>query len=156
MGFSPEFLAKSGTEHGEQAALICWAKRKSLYHQELELLHAVPNGGKRDRITAGQMKAEGVLPGVFDLFLPIARKGFHGLYIEMKVKDGGVVSLQQKWWGKSVTREGYAAYVCNGWEVARDCIADYLGIDNSYPAVPKVNGKVAKQRPTSDLKLPGF
>jgi len=137
MSFTPERLAASGSEHGHQAALICWSKRKSLYHPEMQLLHAIPNGGSRDKITAGKLKAEGVLPGVFDLFLPVSRKGFHGLYIEMKKEEGGAVSKEQKWWGKAMTEQGYAAYVCYGWIPARNLIADYLGIDTSYPPAPR-------------------
>ena len=64
--YTPEQIARAGTEHAHQAALFCWLRRKTHYHPELEWIFAVPNGGSRDKITAGKLKAEGVTPGVFD------------------------------------------------------------------------------------------
>lgn len=67
---------------------------------ELRWLHAIPNGGYRDKATAGKLKAEGVKRGVSDMFLPLPMKGpivggsyqgqelqtftYAGLYVEMK------------------------------------------------------------------------
>ena len=45
------------------------------------LIYAIPNGGQRNVIVASKMKAEGVLSGVPDLHIPIAKKGYNGLYI---------------------------------------------------------------------------
>jgi len=49
------------------------------------LLHHIPNGGLRDKREGARLKASGVIAGVCDLFLPMARRGAHGLYIEMKL-----------------------------------------------------------------------
>ena len=48
-------------------------------------------------IVASKLKAEGVLSGVPDLHIPIAKKGYNGLYIELN-KNGkaGKVSDNQK------------------------------------------------------------
>lgn len=133
MGYSPAQLAASGSEHGEQSALVCWAKQVKKTAPELDLLFAIPNGGDRDGITAGKLKAEGVRPGVFDLFLPVKRKGFAGLWVEMKRANGGTVSKEQKKWGKAMVEQGYQAYVCYGWIEAKNVICDYLGIVDTYP-----------------------
>lgn len=116
------------SEHAEQVMLINWAKALSGPHPELALLHAIPNGGDRNTIVAGKLKAEGVKRGVPDLFLPVARHGFHGLYIEMKRQTGGVLSQHQVWWIKELRNQGYMVEVCKGFNHAADVIRDYLGL----------------------------
>jgi len=51
---------------------------------ELELLHSSLNGVPLAYRSALDAKAGGMLAGIPDLFLPVARDGFHGFYIEMK------------------------------------------------------------------------
>ena len=84
---TPESLAKAGSEHAEQTALFCWAALPEVRaeYPVLELMFAIPNGGERNKIVAGNLKAEGVKAGVLDIFLPVPSKGWHGLFIEMKV-----------------------------------------------------------------------
>lgn len=130
--YTPEQIARAGTEHAHQAALFCWLRRKTHYHPELEWIFAVPNGGSRDKITAGKLKAEGVTPGVFDLFVPYPRYNFSGLWIEMK-KPGGVVSPVQKKFGKAMVARGYQAFVCYSWIDAVEKIAEYFNITTEYP-----------------------
>lgn len=128
MAITPESLAKANTEHAHQVALFCWAAINREKYPELEWMFAVPNGGLRDRITAARMKAEGVRSGVSDIFLPAARKGHHGLFIEMK-KPGELKgeSDRQKEFGAHVGNQGYYYVVCDHWEKARDIIEWYLG-----------------------------
>lgn len=71
------------------------------------------------------MKREGVLAGVSDIFLPVARGEFHGLYIELKVK-GGKTSPDQEWWLEETTKQGYYSTVCFGWIEAKKVIEKYL------------------------------
>nr|DAQ77407.1 MAG TPA: Cytosine specific methyltransferase [Caudoviricetes sp.] len=75
---------------------------------------------------AARMKAAGVKAGVPDMFLPVARGGSHGLYIELKRIKGGRVSAEQLAWMEELTREGYTCAVCHGWEEARETILNYL------------------------------
>ena len=49
----------------EQQALFDWAKISGI--PDLDLLHAIPNGGHRNKATAGRLKAEGVKRGVPDI-----------------------------------------------------------------------------------------
>lgn len=65
------------------------------------------------------------MAGVSDVFLPVARGGFHGLYVELKVK-GGKPSDNQKWWIAETTKQGYLSVVCFGWVEAKEVIEGYL------------------------------
>ena len=112
-------------ESDHQQALFQWAKLAQGQHPELKLLHAIGNGGKRNVIEAARMKREGVLAGVSDVFLPVAKGEFHGLYIELKVKKGKT-SPSQKWWIEETTKQGYYSTVCYGWVEASEVIKRYL------------------------------
>lgn len=101
-------------EEVEQTCLFRWAAYSLGAHPELKLLHAIPNGGKRSKSEAARMKAAGVKAGVPDMFLPVARGGSHGLYIELKRIKGGRVSAEQLAWMEELTREGYTCAVCHG------------------------------------------
>ncbi|MEG1501942.1 MAG: VRR-NUC domain-containing protein [Synergistaceae bacterium] len=70
---------------------------------------AIPNGGARNIVTAGKLKAEGVSRGVPDLFIPE-----WGFWIEMKKRKGGLVSADQKDWINYLNTKGYKAVVCKG------------------------------------------
>ena len=72
------------SEHDEQAALFEWATWHTSQCPELGLLFAIPNGGHRHPVVAARLKAEGVRAGVPDICLPVARKGYHGLFVELK------------------------------------------------------------------------
>ena len=114
------------TENAEQAALMEWARLSEWKCPELKLLHAIPNGGLRDARTAAILARTGVKSGVPDLCLPVARGGFHGLYIELKRLKGGMLSINQKTWLGLLSKEGYKAVMCRGWLEARDTILNYL------------------------------
>ena len=115
------------SEHDEQVALFKWAAHMALRHPELDLLFAVPNGGKRDKIIALQMQREGVKPGVPDVCLPVPRQGWHGLFIELKYGRNTPTEYQLSWLERLI-EQGYLAVVCYGWEEAVDVIKDYLGM----------------------------
>lgn len=91
------------------------------------LLNSVPNGGARSKIEAGIMKAEGVVPGVADLELNIARGGYHGLKIEMKT-DTGRQSPSQKAWQTQIEAQGYKYAVCRSFDDFVKIIENYLEI----------------------------
>ena len=85
------------TEEAEQTAVIEWATIMEKQFPELALLHHCPNGEARNPIIGAKLKRMGVKAGVPDLFLPVPRGGFHGLWIEMKRRKGGRVSEGQDW-----------------------------------------------------------
>lgn len=75
-----EELKIKKSEHDIQKVCVDWFR---LAYPK-SLIYAIPNGGERNKIVAAKIKAEGVLAGVPDLHIPVAKQGFHGLYIEMK------------------------------------------------------------------------
>jgi hypothetical protein len=113
------------SEHSEQSALIQWAAMQEARYPELRLLFAIPNGSARDKITGALLKREGVKAGVPDLFLPVARGGHHGLFIELKVGRNKPAEKQAAWLD-ALTQAGYLAVACWGWWEAREVIEEYL------------------------------
>lgn len=143
---TPDKIAKE-SEHSHQAALIQWCALNRQNEPRLDLLFAVPNGGERNVIVAGKMKAEGVKTGVPDLMLPVPAPTqfavptsvwYHGLFIEMKkpaarlkrapahVWDTGGVSTEQVKWLNALTAQGYKCVVCYSWLEAAEQIKLYL------------------------------
>lgn len=84
------------SEDVEQAQLFAWAAYASGKYPELALMHHIPNGGKRGKAEAARFKLQGVKAGVPDIFLPCARGGCHGLYIELKRVKGGVYRRRRR------------------------------------------------------------
>lgn len=121
----PEDLLKSGSEWGNQAALFLWAQINQKKYPELKWLFAIPSGGLRDKITAGRMKAAGTKVGIPDLFLPIKRGPYSGLWIELKVKKNKP-SPEQLEWITCLQSQGFGAMVCVGFQEARDNLIKYL------------------------------
>lgn len=79
-----------------QQSIVRWARMADCMYPELSLLHAIPNGAKVSDKNRMRLAAEGVLPGVPDLFLPVARGGYNGLYIEVKTETGRLSAAQKK------------------------------------------------------------
>lgn len=129
----PADLAKSGTESGHQRAVFAWAALHMSQWPELRWLHHIPNGGARGddektrAIRGNALKAEGVKVGVADLFLPVKRGEYSGLYIEMK-KPGKIktTSKEQKEFGEFVKAQGFGWIVCDNWEDAIKVLQEYL------------------------------
>lgn len=113
------------SEQTEQSALFQWAA----LIPELSLLYAIPNGGSRNMLEAVNLKRAGVKAGVPDMCLAMARKGYHGLYIELKRDNRGKPTPEQTEWLKRLTAAGYFATVCHGWDSARRTIEWYLKLE---------------------------
>ncbi|MBR4442533.1 MAG: VRR-NUC domain-containing protein [Clostridia bacterium] len=122
-----EIRRRQATEESEQMALFRWAEYERGRWPELDLLLHIPNGGYRGKTEAGRFKAMGVKSGVPDLFLPVARGPWHGLWIELKRTKGGRLSWMQVRWIARLYEQGYRAEVCWGWDEARQTIEAYLG-----------------------------
>jgi hypothetical protein len=118
-------------EDDHQKALFKWADMVASPTNPTNLMYAIPMGGKRDLREAVRMKAQGSKKGIPDMKLPVARQGFHGLYIELKrpiVKGEAkpTVSADQKYWIEQLRLQGYKAEVCYGWTEAKELIEGYL------------------------------
>lgn len=113
-------------ESQEQATLFSWAAMMERTYPQLKWMYHIPNGGSRNRVEAAQLKAEGVKPGVSDIFLPAAVGGWHGLYIELKRQTGGRRSPEQQEFIAAMRDAGYCAEFRNGWQAAAELIVKYL------------------------------
>lgn len=101
----------------------------------LEWIHAIPNGGFRDKITAGKLKAEGVKSGISDIFLPYPVDKWHGLYIEMKKpalkpktnrsKKGGLTNDQISF-ANYLSGVDYGFVVCYSYSEAIEVVKQYI------------------------------
>ena len=116
------------SESEEQQALLEWAGWQRGKYPELALLFHIPNEGRRTPRTGARLKREGLKAGVPDLFLPVARGGDHGLFIELKAGSNKPTEKQLKWL-EALTRQGYCACWCVGWETAADRIDEYLRLE---------------------------
>lgn len=112
----------------------------------LEWIHSVPNGAmfgdsvKSRAIRAGKMKAEGLRPGIPDIFLPYPANFLCGLYIEMKRQDKkpkrggkGGLSDEQIAFRDYCRNNNYGWNVCYGAFEAIEILKQYLtnSVDNS-------------------------
>lgn len=114
-------------EDAEQQAVFDWAA----FYPELRWMHAIPNGGKRDKREAARLKRQGVKPGVADIFLPLARGDYYGLYIEMKRRKeqgSSQTSKHQYDFGRYVLEQGYRYEICYGAESAIQVIREYANV----------------------------
>ena len=106
-----------------QVACVSWFRLQ--YPKLSRLLFAVPNGGKRDHITAGKLKAEGAVAGVADLLLLVPSATYHGLAIEMKTIEGAQREAQ-KLWQQAVEAQGYKYVVCRSLDSFMEIVKSYL------------------------------
>lgn len=160
---TPAQLAKSDTESAHQTALFAWAAvarmvgfmQAEMFCQgekiainpdaepaipELKWLHHIPNGGSRGgdersaQIHGARLKGQGVKSGIPDIFLPVPKSGYHGLYIEMKKpserpkteRSKGGLSDDQIEFMAFAQASGYGAITCYTWIEAKDVIRQYL------------------------------
>jgi len=103
-----------------QTDLFRWAE----YHPKLEFMYAVPNGGKRNKREAVRLKKQGVKSGVYDICLPIARHGYHGLYLELKIGKNNLTDNQKRF-KRYVEANGYRTETAYNLEEAINIICGY-------------------------------
>lgn len=142
---SCDIIAKAGSEHAHQRAFfawLAWMKHLNVY-PKADRMFAIPNGGKRDPITAARLKAEGVKPGVPDTFYPVPSPGLMdgamhvkasnvlfvkhcGLWLEFKKPQKGRERSQQSERMEWMIEDGYAVATVYSWRAAAHAFADYV------------------------------
>lgn len=112
-------------EHLIQVSCVNWFTlvHRNMRHQ----LFAVPNGGWRNEIVAGKLKAEGVLAGVSDLIFLHKNSQYGALLIEMKTPKG-TQSDKQMEWQSLIEKDGYKYVVCHSRDEFEKEIENYLSI----------------------------
>jgi hypothetical protein len=118
-------------EDDEQALLF---RKLTLYYPNIrQLTFHIPNGGKRTKLEAIRLRAQGVTAGVPDIFCAFASGEYHGLFIEMKkpiVKGESkpAISPAQKLMIEHLLFQGYCVKVCYGCAEALDTIVQYWNL----------------------------
>ncbi len=98
------------SEHMLQVATIAECQRRALQDPRYKNIFAIPNGGQRFPAVAAKLKAEGVSPGVPDLFVCVPSRGLHGMFLELKVGKNRP-SLSQLDWMHKLRSAGYHVVV---------------------------------------------
>ena len=104
------------SESEEQIGFLQWFEAA---FPGVRIFH-IPNGGHRAMTVAKKLKAEGVRPGVPDLYIPAWK-----IWIEMKRQKGGKVSDDQMDWYDYLTGLGDTGIIGHG---ARDASAKLTAI----------------------------
>lgn len=119
-GSSRSLRVDAPSEFEEHRVVVVWLMRNKIpfYH--------IPNGGYRRREEAYKLKAMGVFSGVPDLCILGGRKGYHGLYIEVKRSIGGRLSDTQEYWGRVLTDCGYLWKEGKGADECIRIVKDYF------------------------------
>jgi hypothetical protein len=115
------------TEHQIQSAFIEWVRLAEQQDERLKLLFAVPNGGKRNLITAMKLKKEGVKAGIPDIMFPLKTEAFNGLGIEFKKPKTGRKTKVQSDYMDLLVKYGWCVVVCTDAEEAIRVVKNYLG-----------------------------
>lgn len=105
------------SESDEQIGFVNWFEAA---FSGVRIFH-IPNGGHRAMNVAKKMKAEGVKPGVPDLYIPAWK-----IWIEMKRQKGGKLSDDQMDWYDYLTGVGDTVIVAKGARDASEKLAAIL------------------------------
>lgn len=120
---------KSGkpTEDLIQATFFQWVYLCEQIHPELQLCFAIPNGGTRNIREAIKFKRTGVRKGVPDVFLPVPKGEYKGLWIEFK-SDKGEQTVAQIIYFEQLKNQGYRCEICRDQNTAIAVVKTYLGL----------------------------
>jgi hypothetical protein len=112
-------------EHDNQVTLFKWFYLNPATRGLT--MFAIPNAHIRTPRQGAWVKAEGMMPGVPDIFLMEARGGYHGLFIEMKSTKGKPNDRQIAFRNKAHMKK-YCSVFCFSFENAKREIEDYLAL----------------------------
>ena len=115
---------KLNPETIEQIKVHEWVKQKT----DLPFIH-IPNEAKRTITLGNILKRMGMRAGVSDIFIPRASKGYHGLWIELKVGSNQPTENQIQFI-EDMHKEGYQAMTCWGADSAIRVIRDFYNKTN--------------------------
>jgi hypothetical protein len=117
---------RNNPEQVEQIAVMDWCKLKAPQFPELEALFAVPNHGKRSRIGGHYEALAGLRRGASDICLPIPKRGYGALFIEMKAGKNKATPDQLAF-QEMQRRLGNYCCVAWGWAAAISVLSWYIG-----------------------------
>ena len=111
------------TEKSEQEIFmkLLWKAHNEVY----EMTYAIPNG-RTSMMEGLKYKRLGAKAGYPDVNVDFPVASYHGLRIEFKRREGGVVSDAQQAWLEKLNKRGYLAVVAKGFDEARIIVENYL------------------------------
>ena len=121
------YRKKIALEHIEQKAFIKWCNNQWF----AKLVISIENSRNCTKKQGHEFNLLGRKKGVQDLLFALPMGEFSGLFIEMKRKDGGIISKEQLYYKEFLTEVGYKCVVCNGSEQAKIAILEYLACYNA-------------------------
>lgn len=95
------------------------------YPRAFKVAHHIANEGKRSIAGGARLKAQGLKAGIPDIHIPIGLKGYHSLYIELKVPPNKLTDSQVSM-KKNLELEGNLCYVCYSLDEAMKVTTDYM------------------------------
>ena len=95
-------------------------------YPELKILFGSLMGNKMSFGQLNKASKAGMRKGKPDINLPVPRSGYCGLWIELKRKKGGKVTLEQDEMLRLLASYNNAVFVCKGAVAAIRVIEDYL------------------------------
>ena len=114
-------------EYQIQCALVSWCDVVAVAYPDVGLYIATDPAGQRTPQAGARRKRMGVRAGVPDIMWPVARKGFHSLWIELKTDKGRLSPAQSDWLARLAV-QGHLAVCCHGIQEALDAVAGYFGV----------------------------
>lgn len=110
----------------QRAVMNWWAlAHRGLGIPDERLLMAFPLQGARTPRNGARMKAEGLRKGTPDMFLAVARKGKHGLWIELKAEKGRLSDSQFEMLN-ILTAQDFKAVQTTGFDETLNILTNYL------------------------------
>lgn len=117
-------LFSPASEDQIQAACVEWFRHA--HPSKAGLLFSIPNGARTSFSVARRLVKTGLVKGVPDLFLAVANKTNHGLFIEMK-KSGAYAKPHQREKMNELREQGYFVDICKS-------VDDFISLVQAYLA----------------------
>lgn len=118
-------MSGNRSEISEQIAVFNWALWQEGTWPELKYMFHVPNGMKSKPREVAKYKKAGLKPGCPDIWLPVPRRGYGGLVIELKL-PGEKPRQNQTEWLDFLGEQNFFATSCVGADETIDVIIWYL------------------------------
>lgn len=113
------------SEHGEQAAFFDYVRWKSNSNSKYQNIFAIPNAGRRSYGALKYYLAEGLTPGIPDVFVAQPILNHSGMFIEFK-SSTGKLSTNQSLHIAKLSSAGYLCVVARNATQAIDVLEKYL------------------------------
>lgn len=128
-----------------QTRIFQWAWNS--YPELRTLFFHVPNGGKRNKVEAVQLKASGVVPGIPDLILTHPQKPALG--VELKTPTGEQSPEQIK--VQTIWAHNYI--ICREFEAFKSIFSNYYAITEHYQSNTAIQTNAKGRRNSASKEL---